>query len=73
MIFVLSCQGSYACNASCCCSQQCFNPLVLIFPFIEMSLKPPPQNVYITLEDLIVAVNKHAGSQRYACVKCYLK
>jgi len=38
-----------------------------------MALESPAEGVYDTIEDLIVSVNKHAGSQGYAVVKCHSK
>lgn len=38
-----------------------------------MNLKPPAESVYNIPEDLITAVNKHAGPQKYAVIKCHSK
>jgi len=38
-----------------------------------MNLEPPAEGVYNTLEDLVAAVNQHAGPQGYAVVKCHSK
>jgi len=38
-----------------------------------MYLKPPTEGVYNTLEDLITAVNKHAGPQGFAVIKYHSK
>jgi len=38
-----------------------------------MTLESSAENIYNIIEDLIIIINKHAESQRYAVIKCHLK